>query len=137
MTPLNTITEEEKEKARKQFDDSPVSLRIDALERYAHVHGWSQFEGRTIQDEIDTIVTTAIQRAYEAGREERDTYWKERVRKKFIPWEKIEILDNGAIMTIDNKVRLYGFKRMTDPLMYEYDLRKGNQALDTLLDNLK
>ena len=67
MTTLNTIIEEEKEKARKQFDDSPVSLRIDALERYAHVHGWSQFEGRTIQDEIDTIVTTAMQRAYEAG----------------------------------------------------------------------
>ena len=69
MTTLNTIIEEEKKKARKQFDDSPVSLRIDALESYAHVHGWSQFEGRTIQDEIDTIVTTAMQRAYEAGQE--------------------------------------------------------------------
>lgn len=84
MTTLNTIIEEEKEKARKQFDDSPVSLRIDALERYAHVHGWFQFEGRTIQDEIDTIVTTAMQRAYEAGQSEE----RAKIREEFDEWFK-------------------------------------------------
>lgn len=114
MTPLNTIIEEEVDNL---FDTEYITGKQPNLTK--------------------ENVTSAIQRAYEAGVKERDTYWKERVRKKFIPWEKIEILDNGAIMTIDNKVRLYGFKRMTDPLMYEYDLRKGNQALDTLLDNLK
>ena len=35
---------------------------------------------------------------------------------------KIEILDNGAVMTIDDDQRFYGFKRMTNPLMYEYEV---------------
>lgn len=122
MTPLNTIIEEE-------------VTRYKLLTASEVQTVWDEETGDEVF--LPNFLTTAIQRAYEAGREERDTHWKERVRKKFIPWEKIEILDNGAIMTIDNKVRLYGFKRMTDPLMYEYDLRKGNQALDTLLDNLK
>ena len=80
MTTLNTIIEEGKREAREKFEDSPVSLRIDALERYAHVHGWSQFEGRTIQDEIDSVLTTAIQRAVE--------YERARIRESFDNWFK-------------------------------------------------
>ena len=35
---------------------------------------------------------------------------------------KIEVLDNGAVLTVDNTHRFYGSKRMTKPLMYEYEI---------------
>ena len=62
MTTLNTIIEEEK----KEFDNF-------MLEEYGK---WKI--GRT---EAKAFLTTAMQRAYEAGREEHDTYWKEQLQK--------------------------------------------------------
>ena len=75
MTPLNTIIEEEKKElgeikrliVEKDPDDDDKFLR----------QIWE------LASQIEESRTTAMQRAYEAGREERDTYWKEREKEAY------------------------------------------------------
>lgn len=52
---------------------------------------------------------------------------------------KIEVLDNGAVLTVDNTHRFYGFKRMTKPLMYEYELTltHPNNPLEEIANDWK
>lgn len=59
MTTLNTIIEEEKVVARGKWIYKP--------------------ENQTSSEVLDEIVTTAMQRVAKEVREERDTYWKERL----------------------------------------------------------
>ena len=80
MTPLNTIIEEE---IIKEFDEMPFGVTIPFNEKmmWGEVEGF-QADGREeFKEWLRGKLTTAMQRAYDAGREERDTYWKERVRK--------------------------------------------------------
>ena len=152
MTTLNTIIEEEKKGAKESvletFDDGTI---------------------RYCPRDLETKITTAMQRAYEAGKADsahentpdiewekgwkfklqemvaeyqhgrlalscdvlefveslltsRDTYWKERVRKEVEGMKKEE-------------PKHAGYSRV-DASMYSF-ARGFNQALDTLLDNLK
>ena len=68
MTTLNTIIEEEKKEFDKRFMQDGELL--------------TAFDGKDDASDIKSHLTTAMQRAYEAGKDERDTYWKERVRKE-------------------------------------------------------
>lgn len=81
MTNLNTIIEEENRALEKKIGTFTFN-NGGALELTL----WDIVEERVHEtDEVGTVIndhlTTAMQRAYKAGREERDTYWKERVEE--------------------------------------------------------
>jgi hypothetical protein len=54
------------------------------------------------------------------------------LREKIEGIIKLEILDNGGTLTVNNIQRFYGLKRMEKPLMYEYEIKLSDvQALLT------
>jgi len=78
MTPLNTIIEEEKKKLEDTAGYNYNLYLAGTVRRADTGEDWT-FE--QAEKELKNFLTTAMQRAYDAGKEERDTYWKERVRK--------------------------------------------------------
>lgn len=116
MTTLNTIIEEENRALEKKIGTFTFN-NGGALELTL----WDIVEERVHEtDEVGTVIndhlTTAMQRAYKAGREERDTYWKERVQKIYLK--------------ILKKARKTDYADTT-----EYD--ECAELLKPLLDNLK
>lgn len=121
MTTLNTIIEEEKK------DYAVIKHIAEIADKHCPDLG-VEHQATPAIDIINRFVTTAMQRAYEAGKEERDTYWKERVRKIKEKVERVR-LDVDVIKCDCGEP----YKDS------DLDLSVGEleQALDTLLDNLK
>lgn len=71
MTTLNTIIEEEKKAFEAKFSYGGFGGLMPQ-----HRDG-----GRILMGEVQDYLATAMQRAYEAGQAERDTYWKEREKE--------------------------------------------------------
>ena len=69
MTPLNTIIEEEK----KKFEEKKT--------QWIQYGGFCYQDGEYSIDHIKKFLTTAMQRAYEAGRQSVLDEWKEEQRK--------------------------------------------------------
>lgn len=64
MTPLNTIIEEEKTIARNKFENAFVDVREEELGSVWKRHSNPDL----IPEMLSEIITTALQRAYEAGK---------------------------------------------------------------------
>ena len=124
MTPLNTIIEEEKKEFEARFCNERICKCCLNKECNHSTTGcpWYQNDVFLHTDnaiQIKAFLTTAMQRAYEAGREERDTYWKEMVRKETLQ----ELLKEYHCNEIEGKGYDFYFSIRT--------------KLNTLLDNLK
>ena len=107
MTNLNTIIEEEKKwNELHRLDgecaecggtgegaDNPCSDNGETYPCYLckGTGIWHVYR----QKDVDEHTTIAMQRAYEAGQQERDTYWKERVRKEVEELKKQEEFETG------------------------------------------
>ena len=87
MTTLNTIIEEEKKEFDKRFMQDGELL--------------TAFDGKDDASDIKSHLTTAMQRAYEAGKDERDTYWKERVEEAY-EWGVKQTIAQFLRMNIEN-----------------------------------
>lgn len=94
-------------------NDSMLGRYLQSYEDAKTPYGISEGENKKADKKINNwfrkILTTKNLEMKQAVEEERNKVFK------------IEILDNGATMTVNDTQRFYGFKRMTKPLMYEYE----------------
>lgn len=124
---MNTPDTEWEERFNEVYPSVTVGYDGSEMDARRRAKVW-QF----IEDEI-----TTLNARHHTALTSRDTYWKGRVRKE------VEALISEGISLADDRecsriiTESDGSERTNMHYILDYKIKKHNQALDTLLDNLK
>ena len=125
MTTLNTIIEEEKGKYKKRFQEKNI-LSDGSSTEYIHL------KGSALDKDFQDFLTTAMQRAYEAGEREADAKWEREVQKEIQCVQAILVDIGSGAFSRDQMIHAENVINRAIEIRNEV-----NTILDTILSKIR